>query len=111
MLTTPTSRRERGVLEISNKTMSRIVEGSLARHARNVSRPKVRVATVLNDSVELSVAMTMEYPTEPLSRVLSALRGSVAPEIERLLGRSISRFDITVTDFVHPKRHLGPRVQ
>jgi uncharacterized alkaline shock family protein YloU len=104
---------QRGVLRIETHAAKHVVEGVLAHAVPNVAASEARVTSIADDGIELDVAITLEYPTVPLSGILAELRRNVAEEVGRQLGRPVRHLDLTVSKFVvsdtssrHPSRRV-----
>jgi hypothetical protein len=99
---------QRGLLVIEERAAQHVVEGVLERTSLVVTDPQVKVVSLSDDGVELDVAVTLEYPTDPLSGVLATLRRDVTAEAARQLGRPVRRMELTVAEFV-TSRPAPPR--
>jgi hypothetical protein len=98
----PDAPARRGVLRIKSRAAAHLIEGVLARTARDVAESEARVTSISDEGVEVALFVTLEYPTVPLSGVVRRIRRELAEEAGRQLGRPIRHIDLTVSGFVTP---------
>jgi hypothetical protein len=90
----------RGTLTVSPTAVLAIVRGAVRAQRLSVAEPKVEVVST-GDSLDISLRMGITYPDEPVGGLLDEIRSDVVPIVQRQLGRSIHRFDITITEMTN----------
>jgi hypothetical protein len=101
---------ERGILAVKPDAVRAVVKGAVRSVRHTVGEPQVSVETK-NETLVISVNMSIVYPNEPIGIVLDEIRSEIVPMVERQLGRAVQRLDITVDRLVSDVRSQRPRVQ
>lgn len=90
--------------------MKNMVTGVLTPEV-NVHNEDVTVKALSEEGVELEVEMDLDYPSQPVTDVLTTLRRHIAAEVERQLGRPVRSIDLTVAHFVTTPPRRARRVE
>lgn len=97
---TPAPPAERGTLVIEPRAVEHIA-ARVVRDAGAADGASVSVER-LDETVELTVRLSMPYPEQSLVDSIEPVRRSVVERVGRLVGRPVTRLDMEVTSFTVP---------